>query len=168
MKASTSDKKLMDKLVEFYNKKLTMSEIGNELGLNRNQVAGLITNGRRLGYDLPRRQVQFMRPNPNKGLPLSEIEKYKRRESQIKSDKVKKAQYKHLAKVDGYPYLAIPEIKITEIPKEGLPLLQIPANGCKFPIGQDKHNSHLFCSKPKAESSYCAEHLKVMWPNRYK
>lgn len=169
MKSSVKNKELMDKVVELYHKKYTASQIGDTLGLNRNQVAGLLTHGRKLGYDLPLRQVRFMRPNPNKGQPLSELAKHKMKENKAKSNKIKEAQYKHLVKVDTFPYLVL-EIypEVTEIPPEGLPLLRIPANGCKFPIGQAEDNTHLFCAQPRAESSYCLKHMKIMWPNRYK
>ena len=170
MKSSIRNKELMDKLQELYNdgNKLTMTEIADALNLNRNQVAGLLSHGRRMGYDLPRRQIRHGRPE---GMPLSEFKKLKMKENQIKASKVKEAQFKAVGRPKRGPinsdFRALyiqPEILV--IPPEGLPLLQVPTDGCKFPIGQTGQ-THLFCSQPKIESHYCLKHLKVMWPNRY-
>ena len=157
MRSSVDNIVLMRQIETLHRKKLSTSEIGNTLGYTKNQIVGLINRGREAGYDFPKRKSEFTR--------------YKMQQAKLKSSKVKETQYKPIVKINKHAYTAIEDMYslpvITEIPPEGLPLLKVPNNGCRFPIGQDEDNTHLYCAQPKAESSYCLKHMKIMWPNRY-
>ena len=151
MRSSVEDKELMQKVEALYRKNYSTSEIGIMLGYTKNQIVGLVNRGREAGYDFPKRKTEFT--------------KYKMAQARKKSDKVKEAQYKSVRQASDISDLYY-TTEIKEIPPEGLQLLDMPNNGCKYPIGE-RDNIHLFCSQPKTEGSYCLKHAQVIWPNKY-
>jgi len=164
---SVANPEIMHQIEELYNRDIVTSEIGFVLGLTKNQVIGLINRGRENGYNFPKRTTNFWISgnNKKKGKRLTALQKHKMSESLKRSNKVKDAQFKRVSILSNGEYLyKAPDIKV--IPPEGLQLLEMPSNGCKYPIGQ-RGETHLFCSKPKVASCYCLEHLKIMWPKRY-
>lgn len=170
MRASVRDEELMRMIEEMYAQDKSTAEIGHELGLTKNQVVSCINTGRKYGYEFPKRPANFWQTRVKKGKTLTELQKYKLRQAGAVAARVKAAQYRSVAKQTSVE-LALKSLYVTEdivkIPPEGLPLLYVPSNGCRFPIG-DRDGVFLFCSQPRAEGSYCQKHLRIMWPNRFR
>lgn len=179
--ASINDTELMKKIEKmFIGEQMSVSTIADCLGLTKNQVIGLINNGRRHGYNLPKRPPQFWRMKrlAAKGGHVAPLENLKRKAVQAKSAKVKAAQFRPVAErkdpIDPalrqlYENgLSVKHVYWEEgLCEEGVSLLDLHARGCKYPVGEFM-GSHRFCAKPAEDgTSYCAEHLKVMWPKKY-
>lgn len=52
--------------------------------------------------------------------------------------------------------------------EHGIPLLSLPSNACRFPIGTDKDGTYLFCAKPSERhqgkaSAYCGCHNLICY-----
>lgn len=180
MRQSVNDTELMKKIEKMYNEHKTMTEIGMELGMTKNQVVGLVNNGRKHGYNFVQRAPNFwkVKRRNQKGIKVDPVEAHRRRQVQEKSDRVKAAQYKPVRKREEPIDAALKSLYETGVlitrtimPEEfygveGVQLLDIPPGGCKYPV-DERNGTHYFCAKPSVEMSYCAEHLKVMWPNKY-
>lgn len=48
-----------------------------------------------------------------------------------------------------------------EQPIEGPTLVDLSSDQCRWPIGVNEWDEHVFCGCPKAGQSYCAEHVRV-------
>jgi hypothetical protein len=151
MRSSVENIELMQQIKELHRKNYSTSEIGTMLGYTKNQIVGLINRGRESGYDFPKRKTEFT--------------KYKMAQARIKSDKVKAAQYDSVRKVTDIRDLYY-ITEVNKIPAEGLQLLDMPNNGCRYPIGE-RDDTHLFCSQQQTQGSYCLKHAQVIWPNKY-
>jgi hypothetical protein len=47
----------------------------------------------------------------------------------------------------------------------GVPFLDLPANGCKWPLGAMRDPVELFCAAPRrAGKPYCAHHCAIAYP----
>jgi hypothetical protein len=53
------------------------------------------------------------------------------------------------------------------VPPAGRPLLDLPARGCRYAVGQDDTGRHLFCGEPSVlKKSWCAHHQDVVFSAR--
>jgi len=123
------------KIIRMYEKGLTYSQIGKEVGGNRHQIAGIIS---RLKYS---GDIKEGRIKPKDPAPLKPEPKKAKRATE---EPVKEPKFHNIERIF----------------KEAIPLLELKPDQCKYPIWCDDEG-HVFCGKEKtADSSYCADHKK--------
>jgi hypothetical protein len=57
---------------------------------------------------------------------------------------------------------------VRALPADGRPVpLADLGVGCKWPVGRNKINEHLFCNRMRSGESYCDEHDRKSAPDRF-
>lgn len=119
---------------------MSFLEIGKQLGVTRNVIAGRVSRMRARGeldnkYNVLVPRVAQTKPPPSTEEPAPK-----------------------------------PKFKLQVVPDKdvgGVHLLDLRENDCRFPVGETAQG-HFFCGEPRRDhkTRYCAEHHPIVWVKR--
>lgn len=162
---------LYPKVIALWNKGLTTSEMGAQLGLTKNAVCGLLKRMRDAGVALKPRT-----PVPPPATPTKKRTVAKTAPNVISLPVIKAASKtaKEPKVVQGVQQvLPFPEIvtKPIEPPAatpttarpQGITFMQLRAMSCRFVVSGKEPEDFLFCGDRKVRGAYCAEHAALCY-----
>jgi hypothetical protein len=132
-------KKRNIKIIEFWKKGYTSTEIARSLGITRATVMGIVHRAKEKGMVDPRDKV----PPPPKRAPL-------------RKKKVTRSKPQPIAIVE----IAPPK------PKDPVPFERLTRSMCKYVVTEGRASDYLFCGQQRyAHNPYCHEHCKICYVN---
>jgi len=130
-------------IIKLWNENLSAKVIGEQLGITKNIVIGIVTRARPLGL-ITRASGPSLRERMDKA-------KAKRKRQQKRRDSIVKL-----------PVIAKPMVEHTG-PIVGIPFAELGLSSCRFPT-TSIDSDHYFCGEPKKDkSSYCQKHHDLCW-----
>ena len=147
----TEEEKQM--VIDLWERGMTGKEIGEQFGVTRCAILGLINRLRNNGYE-------FKRPFERNRAIRENIIKVKK----VKAIKAAKAP--KVAKEPKKPKAAKPpKIIVKEEPQVDMStdIMGLKINSCRYPISADDVSPMIFCGKPQDHGSYCKEHGAICY-----
>lgn len=134
---------LNDKIMKMWTEDMTSSEIASQIGMTRGAVMGKV-------YRLIRRGLLFKKTAGKGNITLKQpgVEN-KPAPKQVK--KLRRISPKYLA------------VKYDQPPKDGLTILELTENSCRYIIGNQPPEKSVYCGKKKKVGSYCEDHARLCY-----
>jgi hypothetical protein len=130
-------------IIKLWNESLSAKTIGEQLGVTKNIVIGIITRSRPLGL-ITRASGPSLQERMSKA-------RTKRKRQATRRDSIVKI-----------PVRIAPKVEHTG-PIIGIPFMELVSTSCRYPT-TSIDSQHYFCGEPKKErSSYCPAHHNLCW-----
>lgn len=150
---------LYPKVVKLWEEGLTTREIGQQLGLTKNAICGLIYRMRNEGVVLS--------PTKNKAVPPKPKPKPVEQKVVVMTPKPPKKEKRKEAsplplfeKLDPPP---APEPPKPTVIWMGIRFIDLVADSCRYVVSGRTPDQYRFCGDPKKIGAYCAEHAALCY-----
>lgn len=145
------DQATQDRILELWAEGKTTRIIGEEVGVTKNSVCGLLKRLRDKGHPVPQRIYKFEAKKPvNK--KIAQLKKVTRLKAIPKKPEPK-----------GTPVAVVPPPPKRKVNIGKVKFIDLQPDSCRYIVSGKRAEEFLFCGAPKTRRAYCDEHAKLCY-----